>query len=140
MYAHFSQTMVILTLFDDNVLFVQNHITLQQIRTHQLLYINMILIQSWDMLISDSYTDCQKHSMTLFLKCCCTSEHFSKCCSNCKWCDHAAHCFVYNNDVLIIISDDENNNSTDESECVAKLKWIASPSVSAEAIVIDLNL
>jgi len=34
LYAHFSQTMIILTLLSDNVLFVQTYITLQQIRTH----------------------------------------------------------------------------------------------------------
>jgi len=34
LYAHFSQTMIILALSDDNILFVQNCITLQQIRTH----------------------------------------------------------------------------------------------------------
>jgi len=34
LYAHFSQTMVILTLLSDNVLFVQTCITLQQMRTH----------------------------------------------------------------------------------------------------------
>ncbi len=57
-YAHFSQTMIILTLSDDNVLFIQNSITSNQIRTYQLLYINVILIQSQDMLISASCTDC----------------------------------------------------------------------------------
>jgi len=84
LYAHSCQTMAILTLSDDNILFVQNCITLQQMRTHQLSYINAILIQSQNMLISDSCTDCQKHSMTLFLKCHHTSKHFSKCCDNCK--------------------------------------------------------
>jgi len=64
--------MIILALLSDNVLFVQIYITLQQMRIHQSLYINVILIQSQDMLISDSCTNCQKHSMTLFLKCCCT--------------------------------------------------------------------
>jgi len=44
LYAHSFQTMVILMLFDVNVLFVQLYITLTQIRTHQLLYINVILI------------------------------------------------------------------------------------------------
>jgi len=44
LYTHFSQTVVILTLLSNNVSFVQNHITLQQMRTHQLLYINVILI------------------------------------------------------------------------------------------------
>jgi len=33
-YAHFSQTRVILVLSDVNVLFVQLHITLNQVRTH----------------------------------------------------------------------------------------------------------
>jgi len=84
LYAHFSQTMIILSLLSDNVLFVQTHITLQQMRTHQLSYINTILIQSQNVLISDSCTDCQKHSMMSFLQCCCTSKHFSECCSNCK--------------------------------------------------------
>jgi hypothetical protein len=50
------------------------------------------------------------------LKCHCTSKHFSECCSNCKWHDHAAHCSVCNNDVLIVISNDENNN-VNENEC-----------------------
>jgi len=45
-YTHFSQTRVILALLSVNVLFVQLHITLNQMRTHQLLYINAILIQS----------------------------------------------------------------------------------------------
>jgi len=54
LYTHFLQTMVILALLNDNVLFVQICITLQQMRTHQLLYINVILIQSQGMLISDS--------------------------------------------------------------------------------------
>jgi len=44
LYTHSSQTMIILALLSDNVLFVQIHITLQQMRTHQLLYINTILI------------------------------------------------------------------------------------------------
>ena len=57
-YAHSSQTMVILVLFSVNVLFVQLHITLNQMRTHQLLYINAILIQSQSVLISVSCTDC----------------------------------------------------------------------------------
>ncbi len=58
LYAHFSQTMVILALSDDNVSFIQNCITLTQIRTHQLLYINAILIQSQSVLISVSCSDC----------------------------------------------------------------------------------
>ena len=140
LYAHFSQTMIILSLLSDNVLFVQTHITLQQMRTHQLSYINTILIQSQNVLISDSCTDCQKHSMMSFLKCCCTSKHFSECCSNCKWCDYAAHCSVRNNDVLIVISDNENNNSADENECIVKLRQIALTSLLTETVIIDLNL
>jgi len=46
LYTHSSQTMIILTLSDDNVLFVWICITLQQVRIYQLLYINAILIQS----------------------------------------------------------------------------------------------
>ncbi len=140
LYAHFSQTMIILTLSDDNVLFVQNCITLQQMRTYQLLYINVILIQSQSMLVSDSCIDCQKCDMILFLKCHCMSEHFDKCCSNCKWCDYAAHCFICNNDVLIIISDNENNNSVNEGEHIARSRWIASASLLMRMIVIYLNL
>ena len=78
--------------------------------------------------------------MTLFLKCCHTSEHFSECCSNCKWHDYAAHYSVHNNDVLIIILNDKNNNSADESEHVAKLRQIASTSSLTETVIIDLNL
>ncbi len=140
LYTHFSQTMIILTLFNDNVLFVQNCITLNQMRTHQLLYINVILIQCQDVLIFVSCTDCQKHSMTLFLKCRHTSKHFSECCSNCKWHDHAAHCSVCNNDVLIVILNNENNNDINESEHIAKLRWIASTLLLTETVVIDLNL
>ncbi len=140
LYAHFSQTMVILALFSDNILFVQICITLQQMRTHQLLYINVILIQSQSVLIFNNCTDCQKHSMTLFLECHCTSKHFDECCNNCKWHDHAAHYFVRNNDVLIVISDNENDNSADESECIVKLRQIALILLSVRAVVINLNL
>jgi len=140
LYAHSCQTMVILALFSDNVLFVQNCITLQQVRTHQLSYINTILIQSQSMLVSDSCTDCQKHSMTLFSECCHTSEHFNECYSNCKWCDYTAHCFVCNNDVLIIILNNENNNSADESECIVKLRWIASILLLMRTVIIDLKI
>ncbi len=132
--------MIILALFNDNILFVQICITSQQIRTHWLLYINAILIQSQDMLISDSYTDCQKCNMMLFSECCHTSEHFNECYSNCKWHDHAAHCFVHNNDVLIVILNDENNNSINENEHIAKLRQITSVLLLVEMVVIDLNL
>jgi len=83
-YTHFSQTRAILVLPDVNVLFVQLHITLNQVRTHQLLYINAILIQSQGVLVSAGCVNCQAHSMALFSECRHTSEHFSKCCSNCK--------------------------------------------------------
>ncbi len=139
-YTHSLQTMVILALSDDNVLFVQICITLQQMQTHQLLYINAILIQSQDMLISDSCTDCQKHSMTFFLKCHHTSKHFNECYSNCKWHDHAAHCSVHNNNVLIVISNNENNNSANEGECIAKSRQITLILLLTEAIVINLDL
>jgi len=83
-YIHFSQTRAILVLFDVNVLFVQLHITLNQVRIHQSSYINVILIQSQSVLVSAGCANCQARSMTLFLKCCHMSEHFSECCSNCK--------------------------------------------------------
>jgi len=118
-YTHFSQTRVIITLSDVNILFIQQCITLNQMRTHCSLYINTILIQSQDMLISVSCINCQTHNMTFFLKCCHTSKHFSKCCSNCKWCDHTAHCSVYNNDVLIVILNNENDNNVNEDEPAA---------------------
>ncbi len=140
LYAHFSQTMVILALLNDNILFVQNCITSQQMRTHQLLYINAILIQSQNILISDSCTDCQKHDMTLFLKCHHTLKHFNECYSNCKWCDHAAHCSVHNNDVLIVILNNENNNSADEDECIVKSRWIALILLWTKVVIIDLDL
>jgi len=140
LYTHFSQTMVILALLNDNVLFVQNCITLQQMRTHQSLYINAILIQSQSVLISDSCINCQKCSMTLFLKCHYTSEHFSKCYDNCKWCDHAVCCSVCNDDVLIIILNDENNDDINENKHVVKLRQIASISLLVRAVVINLNL
>jgi len=125
-YTHFSQTMIILVLLSVNVLFVQLYITLNQMRTHQLLYINVILIQSQDVLISADCINCQTHDMTFFLKCHCTSKHFSECCGNCKWCDHTACCFVCNNDVLIVISDNENNNNVNENEHAAQLRQITS--------------
>jgi len=124
-------------LLSVNVLFVQLCITLNQVRTHQLLYINAILIQSQGVLMSVSCVNCQTRSMTLFLKCCCMSEHFNECCSNCKWCDHACCCFVCNNDVLIVISDDENNNNNvNENEPAAQSRRITSASLSVETVVI----
>jgi len=83
LYAHFSQTMIIFALLSDNVSFVQICITLQQMRTHQSSYINVILILSQDVLISDNCTDCQKCDMTSFSECCCMPKHFSECCDNC---------------------------------------------------------
>jgi len=139
-YTYFSQTMIILVLLSVNILFVQQCITLNQMRTHQLSYINVILIQSQSVLILNDCISCWKHSMTFFSECHCTSKHFSECCSNCKWCDHTAHYFICNNDVLIIISNNENNDSTDESECVARLRQIASASLLTEMIVINLDL
>ncbi len=136
-YTHFSQTRVILALFSVNVLFVRLHITLNQVRTHQLSYINTILIQSQDMLVSVSCVNCQTHSMTFFLECRCTSKHFSECCNNCKWHDHTCHCSVCNNNVLIVISDDENNNDdVNENEPAAWSRRIASALLSAEVVII----
>jgi len=124
-------------LFSVNVLFVQLHITLNQVRTHQLSYINAILIQSQDVLISANCVNCQACGMMLFLKCCHISKHFSECCSNCKWHDHACHYSVHNNDVLIVISDNENNNNdVNESEPAAQLRRITSTLLSAETVII----
>jgi len=137
LYTHFSQTRGILVLLDVNVLFVQLCITLNQVRTHQSLYINVILIQSQSVLVSDSCLNCQAHDMMFFLKCRHTSEHFSECCSNCKWHDHTHCCFIRNNDVLIVISDDENNNNdVNENEPAAQLRRIASVSPLMRAVII----
>jgi len=136
-YAHFLQTRVILVLLSVNVLFVQLHITLNQVRTHQLSYINVILIQSQGVLISAGCLNCQAHSMMLFSECRYTSEHFDECCSNCKWHDHVCCCSVCNNDVLIVISDDEdNNNDVNEDEPAAQSRRIASTLLSVRAVII----
>ena len=137
-YTHFSQTMVILALLSVNVLFVQKHITLNQMRTHWLSYINAILIQSQGVLILNSCISCQEHSMTLFLKCHHISEHFSECWGNCKWHNHTAHCFICNNDVLIVISDNENNNNVNENEHAAQSRQITL-TLSTRAVVIYIN-
>jgi len=118
-YIYFSQTRGILVLLSVNVSFIQLYILSNQMRTHQLLYINVILIQSQSVLISVSCTNCQTHSMTFFSECCCTSKHFNECCSNCKWHDHTACCFVHNNDVLIVILNNENDNDVNENEPAA---------------------
>jgi len=136
-YAHFSQTRAILALLSVNVLFVQLHITSDQVRIHQSLYINAILIQSQGVLVSAGCLNCQTHGMTPFLKCHHTSEHFSECCSNCKWRDHMCHCFVCNNDVLIVISNNENNdNDVNESEPAAQLRRITPALSSVRAVII----
>ncbi len=137
-YTHFSQTRVILALLSVNVSFIQLCIMLNQMRTHQLSYINVILIQSQGVLISADCINCQACSMTLFSKCCCMSEHFSECCDNCKWHDHTAHCSVCNNDVLIVILNDENNNNVNESEHAAQLRQITSVLLT-EAVVICIT-
>jgi len=84
LYTHFSQTRDILALSDVNVLFVWLCIALNQVRTHQLLYINAILIQSQGVLMPVNCLNCQACGMTLFLKCHHMSEHFEECCDNCK--------------------------------------------------------
>ncbi len=140
-YTHFSQTKVILALSGVNVPFVQLHITLNQVRTHWLLYINAILIQSQSVLMPAGCANCQAHSMTLFSECHCMSEHFNKCCDNCKWRDHACCCSVCNNDVLIVISDNENNNNdVNEDEPAAQLRRIMSTPLSVRAVVIYVAL
>jgi len=136
-YTHSFQTRVILMLLSVNVLFVQLHITLNQMRTHQLLYINVILIQSQSVLVSADCVNCQTCGMALFLKCCHTSEHFDECCSNCKWHDHACCCSVCNNDVLIVISDNENNNNdVNENEPAAQSRRIALTLLLMRTVVI----
>jgi len=134
-YTHFSQTRGILILLSVNVLFVQLCIMSDQIRTHWSLYINAILIQSQGVLISDNCTNCQAHDMTLFSECHCTSKHFSKCCSNCKWHDHTACCFVCNNDVLIVILNDENNDNVNESKSAAQSRRITSALLTRVIII-----
>ena len=119
-FVHSSQIIVIFALSDHNVFFIQRWILRQQVLSHQSSYINAILIQRSDVLISDSCTDCQKCSMTLFSKCHHMSEHFERCYSNCKWCDHAAHCSVHNNDVVIVIlNDNDDNDEVSENEQVS---------------------
>jgi len=136
-YTHFSQTRAILVLLDVNVLFVQLHITLNQVRTHQLLYINAILIQSQGVLVSAGCANCQARSMALFSECHHTPEHFSKCCSNCKWRDHTHCCSVRNNDVLIVIlNDEDNNDDVNEGEPAAQLRRIALTLLLMRVIVI----
>jgi len=137
LYTHSFQTRGILALLSVNVLFVRLHITSNQVRTHQLLYINVILIQSQDVLISDGCLNCQTHSMMLFLKCRCMSEHFDECCSNCKWCDHTCRCSVHNNDVLIVILNNENNNNNvNEDEPAAQSRRITSALLLMRAVII----
>jgi len=51
LYTHSLQTRGILVLLDVDVLFVQLHITSNQVRMHQQLYINAILIQSQSVLM-----------------------------------------------------------------------------------------
>jgi len=125
-YTHFSQTKNILELLNVNVLFVQLCILLNQVRTHWPLYINAILIQSRGVLVPASCINCQTCDMTLFSECRRTPKHFSECCGNCKWREHAAHCSVCNNDVLIIILNDENDNNVNESEPAAQSRRITS--------------
>jgi len=139
-FIHSSQIIVFFTLSYHNVLFVQRQILRQQVLSHQSLYINAILIQKSNVLVSDSCTDCQKHNMALFLKCHHMSKHFKECCSNCKWHDHTAHCSVCNNDVVIVIlNDNDDNNKADESEQVSQQQQIASASLLTEAVCHELN-
>ena len=136
-YTHFSQTRVILVLLNVNVLFVWLCITLNQMRTHWLLYINVILIQSQNVLMPASCANCQARGMALFLKCHHTSKHFNECCSNCKWCDHAHHCSVCNNDVLIVIlNNEDNNNDVNENEPAAQPRRITSASSLMRTVII----
>jgi len=134
-YTHSFQTRNILMLLNVNVLFVRLCILSNQMRTHQPSYINAILIQSQNVLVSVSCTNCQAHDMTLFLKCCCMSEHFNECCSNCKWCDHTAHCFVRNNDIFIVISNDENDDDVNEGESAAQSRRITSVLLAGAVII-----
>ncbi len=139
-FVHSSQIIVILVLSDHNVFFIWEQILRQQILSYWSLYINVILIQRNDVLVSDSCTNCQKCDMMLFLKCCHTSEHFKRCYDNCKWHDHTAHCSVCNNNVVIVIlNDNDDNNKASENEQVSQQQQIVSALLSVKTVVINLN-
>ena len=64
------------------------------------LYVNTIVIQSWEQVPStEPCMGCSQLSTDsgwkLFLKCCYISGHFNGACRNCKWFNHAACCSVW---------------------------------------------
>jgi hypothetical protein len=64
------------------------------------------------------------------------SKHFDEYCNNCKWRDHAAHCSVCNNDILIVILNDENNDdNVNENESAAQSRQITLMSLMRTVII-----
>ena len=98
-------------LADQDVLFVHDQITPTQVESHQVLYINDILIQSCEQHCQDSCAvyHADWPGFSLFTECCHLSGHFSEVCDNCKWQNHAAQCSVQNRE-------NDNDGDRDDSD------------------------
>jgi hypothetical protein len=114
-YTHFSQTRVICAA---DVKFCSYSNISHWIRWE--LIIHCTSMQSWFrvkmcwfLLIASTVRHTVWHSfeMSSYIK------TFQWVLHNCKWCDHAACCFICNNDILIVILNDENNNNVNGWAC-----------------------
>jgi hypothetical protein len=69
-------------------------VTPQQVSSHRPSYINAILIQRAGTSQTPACLQCQRRGMRPFPECRRTPGHFSGCCGNCKWRNHALRCTI----------------------------------------------
>jgi Protein of unknown function (DUF3716) len=92
----------VLALPRQDVVFVQEAITSNQIASHRPSYINAILIQSRGNVVLNPCTACQgpRPGLRSFLECRRLLGHFGGCYGNYKWRDRASKCSVQDDRIV----------------------------------------
>jgi hypothetical protein len=115
-FCHSQVQRAALTLPGYDVVFVQGHITGNQVLSQRPGYINAILIQSRRVACVDNdscFQCCTNRDRGPFLECCSLNRHFSGCCGNCKWHDHAACCTLT---FVLVDNDDSPDSGADDND------------------------
>jgi len=104
-FVHMRSEHALLARSEWDVDFVQEMISLNQMKMHRSLYINAVLIQSCEQVTFMTCIQCTwSNDLQSFLKCHFISEHFKRVCINCKWQDHVTWCN------FLETEDDESKN------------------------------
>jgi hypothetical protein len=124
LFCHTTGQRAALALPGCDVVFVQGHITDNQVLSQRPGYINVILIQSRGAACTDMDLcfQCQQNpGQGLFLECRSLLGHFGGCCDNCKWCDHVACCTLT---FALADNDDSSDSEVDDNDgdCTRSIK------------------